>query len=68
MADIPPISAQWTNEGFNQVFESLVKENPEITYVEAYRRAEMLHVEQFGKIRYSTYESFRGARKKLIWE
>ena len=67
MEESPKIDSCWTNEGFNQVFETMVKENPDITYVEAYRRAEMLHVEQFGKIRYSTYESFRGARKKLIW-
>jgi hypothetical protein len=66
MADLPEVESQWTNEGFNMVFERIIKEN-DITYVEAYRRAELIHVEQFGKIRYSSYESFRGCRHRLLF-
>lgn len=66
MADLQPIKAQWTNEGFNQVFEDLMKQD--ITYVEAYRQAEMKHVELFGSIRYRSYESFRSCRHKLIFK
>lgn len=57
--------SQWTNEGFNQVFESLIKTG--ITYVEAYIKAEEMHVEKFGRIRYKSYDSFRSSRKKLLF-
>jgi hypothetical protein len=65
MADIY-IKAQWTNEGFNQVFEELMKND--ITYVEAYRQAELKHVELFGALRYSNYDSFRSCRHKLLFK
>jgi hypothetical protein len=67
MDDLPYMKAQLTNEGFNELFEGIIKANRDITYVEAYRLAELKHVEMFGAIRYKSYESFRGCRHKLLF-
>ena len=65
MADIPEVESQWTAEGFNRVFEEFLK--TEVTYVEAYRLTEELHVKTFNSLRYKSYESFRNSRKVLIF-
>jgi hypothetical protein len=57
--------SQWTNKGFNQRFEELIK--LDITYVEAYILAEEEHVKLFGRIRYKSYDSFRDCRRKLLF-
>lgn len=59
--------SQWSNRGFNQKFEEIIRDNPDITYVRAYIIAEEQHVKLFGRIRYKSYESFRFCRKKLIF-
>lgn len=65
MADIPEVESRWTDASFNQYFENLVK--TEVTYVEAYRQAELKHLELFGKLRYASYDSFRNCRKKMLF-
>lgn len=63
--ELKPIDSQWTFEGFNSVFEKLIKQ--EKTYVQAYIEAEEMHVRLFGKLRYSSYDSFRLTRQKAIF-
>ena len=57
--------SQWTNEGFNQVFERFIK--TEQTYIHAYLKAEEEHKKTFGEYRYSSYDSFRSCRRKIIF-
>lgn len=58
--------SRWTDVYFNQKFEELIKKQ-DITYVQAYVIIEELHVKEFGKVRYASYDSFRICRKKLIF-
>lgn len=65
MTEQSEVPSQWTNEGFNQVFERLVK--TEQTYTHAYLKAEEEHKKLFGTYRYKSYESFRGCRHTLLF-
>lgn len=56
---------QWTNKGFNQVFDELIKTG--MNYTRAYLEAEEQHIKKFGKIRYKSYDSFRSCRSKLLF-
>lgn len=58
------IKAQLTAEGFNELFEKFISQTS--NYLEAYEKAEEEHTRVFGRYRYSSYDSFRGARAKLI--
>lgn len=66
MADIPKVESEWTEDGFNEVFEHFMKRD--ITYTEAYRLTEEEHVRLFNKLRYKSYDSFRGARHKRLFK
>lgn len=65
MTELNNVPSCWTAEGFNKVFEEFVKKD--ITYVEAYRLTEELHIKTFNSLRYKSYESFRNSRKVLIF-
>lgn len=58
--------SEWTCKGFNDVFNELIKQD--ITYIQAYIQAEEMHVQRFGKIRFSSYESFRNSRRNLLFK
>lgn len=60
------IPAQWTTEGFMQVYDNLIVNHPGITYYAAYHEAEKQHIAIFGKPRYSSYDSFRKSRKNTL--
>lgn len=59
---------QWTNEYFNLKYDEVRRDNPDLPYTQAYERVEIEHVARFGKIRYSSYDSFRNCRKALIFK
>jgi hypothetical protein len=61
---IEKIPAQWTIEGFMQVYDEQVKTQP--TYFAAYNEAEKLHIATFGTPRYKSYDSFRQTRKDYL--
>lgn len=58
--------SQWTVAGFNQRFEELIAKPYSLAYQEAYARAEEEHYKAFGRLRYSSYESFRVVRRTYI--
>jgi hypothetical protein len=65
MEDLQPIKAQLTIEGFNELFERFMADD--ITYTQAYLKAEEFHVKMFGSIRYKSYESFRASRHNFLF-
>lgn len=67
MEDILHIEVKWTEAHFNKVFEDTIKANKDITYQSAYIMVEDQHISLFGKVRYSSYDSFRVCRKKMLF-
>ena len=61
------IETQWSNVGFNQRFEQVLKGQPDLPYTQVYLKVEHEHIEKFGKCRYKSYDSFRQSRKILIF-
>ncbi len=62
---LPPGICQLTPEAFNGIFESLIQD-PECNYEQAYEIIEECHKRIFRKRRYSSYDSFRKCRAKMI--
>lgn len=58
--------SEWTVDGFMTRFDELIKQHR--TYTEAYIQAEKEHTELFGKLRYSSYESFRHTRRDWVFK
>jgi hypothetical protein len=58
--------SQWTIKGFMDRFDELIKESK--TYTQAYFAAEEEHLKLFKKTRYSSYESFRDARRRWVFD
>lgn len=64
------IESCWTSKGFNDRFDEIMKENnsnPDFKYIHAYIRAEEEHIKKFGFPLFSSYDSFRHTRKKIIF-
>jgi len=64
------IESRWTDHWFNERFDQIIaanKENKDFKYVHAYAICEQEHIDQFGKPRYSSYDSFRNCRKNLLF-
>lgn len=67
---INEIEAQWTNKGFNDRFDQIMVEHQEddhFSYMRGYEQAEEEHVILFGKLRYSSYQSFRESRRQMLF-
>jgi len=63
----PKTETRWTIEGFNDRFEQIIRDNSEFTYTRAYQQAEKEHIDNFGNMRFPSYDAFRKARQKLIF-
>lgn len=59
--DLP---AQLTAKGFNDLYEIMIQAQP--TYIQAYIQAERQHIEKYGTRRYSSYDTFRKCRNRII--
>jgi hypothetical protein len=53
-------------EGFNALFEKNLSQMKGSTLPQAYQRAEEIFKEHFGQSKYSSYDSFRKVRGRLI--
>lgn len=62
---------RWTPEKFNSRFDEILQanrfENPDFPYTQAYQIVEEEHVKLFGKVRFSSYDSFRHIRRNIIF-
>lgn len=68
--DGEPIESCWTTKGFNDRFDQILQENSgnsNFRYTHAYEQAENEHVNKFGKLKFKNYDSFRSARRNLLF-
>lgn len=61
-------SPRWTNEYFYRRFDEVLQQNPDRHYTHIYGQVEQEHIDLFKHPRFSSYDSFRNARKKWLFE
>lgn len=52
--------------GFMKYFYSVIRDNPQMTQTEAYESVEKVYEENFGKRRYSCFDSFRQVKTRYL--
>ena len=60
--------SRWSEKGFMDRFDQVLKEFPDFTYSRAYDKVEREHIELFAQTRYSSYDSFRMMRRSYIFD
>ena len=55
-----------STEGFIRFFYQVVRNNPDITHNDAYEQVEVEYEKNFGKRRYSCFDSFRQIKKRYL--